>query len=268
MVSEGNPDFYGDTVGRLLRDGTMSERMRLLVVCGGEIDRAVLAQRGFQHVVISNIDPRPQPAAFAPFTWSYQDAEALTYADESFDFSLVHSGLHHCRSPHRALLEMYRVARRGLVLFEPYDNVLTRLSVRLGVGQEYEHAAVFHNDCAYGGVGNSPIPNHIYRWTRREITKTINCYAPYARHRIRTFHEMRVPWGQLRARRGQALYRGFRLAQPALKLFGACFPRQGNNFAAVVLKPALPVALHPWLRQVDGAIRLDEQWLAGRYRRR
>jgi SAM-dependent methyltransferase len=268
VVSEGNPDFYFDTVGRLLRDGTLSQRMRLLVVCGGETDRAVLARHGFDHVVISNVDPRPHPDAVAPFAWHHQDAEHLTYADRAFDFSLVHSGLHHCRSPHRALLEMYRVARTGVLLFEPYDNLLTRLSVRLGIGQEYEHAAVFHHGFAYGGVDNSPIPNHVYRWTTREIVKTVNCYAPYARHPVRTFHEIRVPWGQLRARRGRALYWGFRLAQPALQLFGRCFPRQGNNFAAVVLKPELPVALHPWLRQVDGDIRLNEQWLTDRYRRR
>lgn len=267
MTSEGNPDFYGATLRRLLDDGSLTTGMSILVVCGGETDRAVLAGNSFRQVVISNIDPRPEPGAFAPFEWAYQDAESLTYADNSFDFCLVHSGLHHCRTPHRALLEMYRVARTGLLLFEPYDNVLTRLSVRFDIGQEYEHAAVFYNGCSFGGVRNTWMPNHIYRWTEQEIAKTIKCYAPYARHDLRFFYRMRIPWEQLRGRRRRALYAAVRLGQPALKAFEWCFPRQSNNFGAMVLKPQLPQALHPWLRQDEaGTILLDEAWLGRRYR--
>jgi ubiquinone/menaquinone biosynthesis C-methylase UbiE len=44
-----------------------------------------------------------------------QDAENLSYDDRAFDLVVVHAGLHPCYSPHRALLEMYRVARRCVV---------------------------------------------------------------------------------------------------------------------------------------------------------
>jgi ubiquinone/menaquinone biosynthesis C-methylase UbiE len=267
VAAEGNPDFYGATVERLLDEHTLTTGMRILVVCGGETDRDVLAQRGFRRVVISNIDSRPDPATFAPFEWCYQDAERLTYDDDSFDFCIAHSGLHHCYAPHGALLEMYRVARRGLLFFDPYDNLLTRLSVRFHIGQEYEHAAVFYNGCAYGGVRNSHIPNHIYRWTQREILKTINCYAPHARHEIEFFHRMRIPWEQLRGRRNPSLYYVFRLAQPALRLFELLFPKQSNNFGALVRKPELPAGLHPWLRPDGATVRLDERWLEERYHR-
>jgi SAM-dependent methyltransferase len=209
----------------------------------------------------------PKAQELAPFGWSYQDAERLTFEDESFDFCIVHSGLHHCYSPHRALLEMYRVARKGLLLFEPYDNLTTRFGVRLNIGQEYEHAGVFCNDCHHGGAGNSSIPNFIYRWTEQEIIKTVNCYAPHARHEIRFIHKMRIPWTQLRRRRNKTMYYIVRLAQPALTLLEFLFPKQGNNFAALILKPELPQALHPWLRHDGQDIRLDEKWLAARYRR-
>ncbi|SCL30803.1 Methyltransferase domain-containing protein [Micromonospora rhizosphaerae] len=258
-------DFYGEVVGQLLRNRVLDTRMAVLVVCGGEIDRAVLARYGFRDVVISNIDSRPERAEFPPYEWCYQDAERLTFEDESFDFCLVHSGLHHCHSPHRALLEMYRVARRGLLLFEPYDNLMTRLGVRLNLGQEYEHAGVFCNDCHHGGVGNSDIPNYVYRFTEQEIIKTINCNAPYARHQIRFVHRMRVPWTQLRRRRNKTLYHLIQLARPALKLVEVCAPKQSNNFAALVRKPELPQALHPWLRHDGEAIRLDDRWVASRY---
>jgi SAM-dependent methyltransferase len=259
------PDFYGELVADLLKTGVLDTAMRILVVCGGKADADVLRRHGFRDVVISNVDSRPNRADFLPYEWCYQDAEHLTYEPGSFDFCLVHSGLHHCHSPHRALIEMYRVARRGVLLFEPYDNLVTRIGVRLNVGQEYEHAGVFCNGLHHGGVGNSDIPNFVYRFTEQEIVKTINCYAPYARHDIRFIHRMRVPWTQLRRRRNKTLYYVIRAAQPALKLVETCLPRQSNNFAALVLKPELPQQLHPWLRHDGQTIRLNDQWVAARY---
>lgn len=258
-------EFYRDVIDRLVGAGVLTTSMEILVLCGGQTDRAVLAASGFRHVVISNVDPRA--GDFSPFGWSHQDAERLTFDDESFDFCVVHSGLHHCHSPHRALLEMYRVARRGLVLFEPCDNFLTRLGVRLNLGQEYEHAGVHLNDGHHGGVANTPIPNYVYRWTRQEILKTIKSYAPHARHDIRFVHRMRIPWTQLRSRRNRTLYHVVRMAQPALKLVELCLPTQCNNFAAIVLKPQLPAALQPWLRQEGEVIGLDDRWIASRFRR-
>jgi SAM-dependent methyltransferase len=260
-------DFYAEVVGRLLRTGVLTTHMRILVVCGGHVDKSVLHEHGLRHVVISNVDQRLDKDSFAPYAWCHQDAERLTFEDESFDFCIVHSGLHHCYSPHRALLEMYRVARRGVLLFEPYDNMVTRLGVRLDIGQEYEHAAVFCNGGDHGGVANGPIPNYVYRWTERDIVKTIHCNAPHARHTIHFMYRMRIPWTQLRGRRNRTLYSIVRLAQPALKAIELCFPKQSNNFAALVLKPQLPLALHPWLHQDGEVIRLNGQWLADRYRR-
>jgi SAM-dependent methyltransferase len=260
-------DFYAEVIGRLLRTGLLTAQMRILVICGGKVDKTVLQEHGLQDVVISNVDQRSGTESFAPYAFCHQDAEGLTFDDESFDFCIVHSGLHHCYSPHRALLEMYRVARKGILLFEPYDNMTTRLGVRLNIGQEYEHSAVFYNGGDHGGVANGSIPNYIYRWTEKEIVKTIHCNAPHARHEIRFMYRMRIPWAQLRVRRSKALYSIVRLAQPALKFIELCFPRQSNNFAALVLKPQLPLALHPWLDQDGEAIRLNGQWLAARYRR-
>jgi hypothetical protein len=266
MRSEGTT-FYDEVVAELLRTGVLAAGMEILVLCGGRLDTQVMQRNGFTNVTISNVDQRPDEKVLAPYRWTYQDAEQITLADNSVDFCVVHSGLHHCQSPHRGLIEMYRVARRGLLMFEPYDNLLTRLGVRLKIGQEYEHAGVFTNDGHFGGVRNSEIPNFVYRWTEREISKTISCYAPHARHRALFFHRMRVPWTQLRLRRARWFYHAVRLAQPVLKVIEVCFPRQSNTFAAVVLKPELPAALHPWLRLDGDTVRVDETWLATRYRR-
>lgn len=259
-------DFYGEVIDQLLRDEVLRPDMKLLVTCGGQRDRSVLRDKHFTNVVISNVDPRTSKQEFAPFSWCYENAERLSFGDESFDFCMVHSGLHHCRSPHRALLEMFRVSRKGLLLFEPYDNFMTRLGVRLNIGQEYEHASVFQNNYEYGGVGNTPIPNFIYRFTEREIVKTINCFDPQSRSDIRFIHKMRIPWTQLRNRRNRTLFTAVWLARPALRLLEFCCPTQSNNFATVVLKPDLPDGLHPWLRQDGETVTVDEEWLQARYR--
>jgi SAM-dependent methyltransferase len=258
-------DFYSEIVGELTAAGVLDPAMRVLVVCGGRRDRDVLLELGFRDVTISNIGPAPAARDHEPYAWIAQDAERLEHPDGAFDLCLVHSGLHHCRSPHRALLEMYRVASRAVLLFEPYDNLLTRVGVRLNIGQEYEHAGVHCNHGHAGGVGNSSVPNYVYRFTEREIAKAISSHAPHARHELRFFHRMRIPWTQLRRRRNRAFYHAVRAARPALKLVEVCLPKQSNNFAALVLKPDLPAGLQPWLRAEGDEIRLDDRWLASRY---
>ena len=259
-------DFYDEVVGELLRTGVAHTGMRVLVVCGGVTDSRALRRCGFTDVTISGVGTAP--SGLDPgFTWSRQDAERLTFDDGSFDLCIVHSGLHHCHSPHRALLEMYRVARHAVLLFEPYDNLLTRIGVRLGVGQEYEHASVHCNHGHHGGVGNTEVPNFVYRFTEQEIVKAVHCFAPYARHDIRFFHRMRIPWTQLRRRRNRAFYYAVRAARPALKAVETLLPRQSNNFAALIRKPRLPSELHPWLRQDEAGIRVDQSWVRDRYGR-
>jgi SAM-dependent methyltransferase len=264
---EASHEFYKEIIDQLLSTGVLHTQMHILAICGGQVDREVLNECGFRRVTIANLDSRMTPGQFAPFEWSFQDAENLTFQDNAFDFSIVSLGLHHCSSPHRALLEIYRVARNGLVLLEPCDNVLTRLGVRLKIGQDYEHAAVFYSDYSFGGVKNSKIPNFVYRWTEREIRKTINSFAPYGTHTFQFIYKMTIPWTQLTGRRVKLFYYAVRCFLPVLRVFSLFFPKQGNNFAAVILKPVLPRDLHPWLAWKQDEIHLNHTWLSKRYAR-
>lgn len=148
-------DFYSETLRRLLNDGWMGLDSSVLVVCGAGYDRDVFHGLGFRRVTISNLDSRLASridrSEFAPYPWSLQDVESLGFEDGAFDFVVVHQGLHHCHSPHRGLLEMYRVARVGVLAFEPRDTRLVRLGVKLGFGQEYEIAAVAGNGLRRAG---------------------------------------------------------------------------------------------------------------------
>jgi ubiquinone/menaquinone biosynthesis C-methylase UbiE len=188
-----------------------------------------------------------------------QDVERLGYQDRAFDFVVVHQGLHHCHSPHRGLLEMYRVARRGVLAFEPRDTRLVRLGVRLGFGQEYEIAAVAGNGLRSGGVGNSATPNFIYRWTEREIEKTIRTFRPEGRAGIRYFSALRVPKERMRSMKNRWVARSLEALLPVVRLFAKLFPGQSNCFGFAITKVG---ELHPWM--VDETT-VDAEWVRRLY---
>ena len=53
-----------------------------------------------------------------------ENAESLSFADASFDFVLCKESYHHFPQRMKALYEMLRVARRGVLLIEPSDHEL------------------------------------------------------------------------------------------------------------------------------------------------
>lgn len=258
-------DFYIDVLEELTANKAIGIDAKILVLAGGQNDRTALRASGFINVVISNLDERMVGTEFAPYRWSYQDAEALDYADDEFDFCIVHSGLHHCKSPHAALLEMYRVARVGILVAEPFDSLTTRLGLKLGLGQTYEHAAVYYNNFEHGGMRNSPVPNFVYRFTAEEIEKTINTAAPYGKHEYQFHYRNRIPWNQLKARSNKLPLMAMKLLAPIVNRLGRRYPQLSNNFAAVVLKPSLPDDLFPWLESNDDQVHARQPWFDARY---
>lgn len=245
--------FYAGNLQQLLQSGSVTSADSVLVVCGGPLDAAELAKAGFTDVTISNVDPQAQ-GDYAPARWSFQNAEQLSFPDEAFDLVVVNAGLHHCYSPHRALLEMYRVARKGVLAMEARDSWLMRLAVRLGMAVEYELEAVSDHGYASGGVANSPVPNFIYRWTEREVRKVIRSAFPQYRENIRFFYGLRMPYERLAhtGRRKQLVLTS--VLYPFLWIFTALFPRQGNEFGFYIAKYH---TLQPWMASEE---RVDDQW--------
>jgi SAM-dependent methyltransferase len=258
-------DFYRGTLLWLLKKGIFARETRILVICGGAADREVLCDLGFSNVTISNLDVRLKGDEFAPYEWSFQDAENLTYRDEEFDFCIAHNGLHHCHSPHRGLLEMYRVAKSGVLIFEPRDTLVARAGVRLNFGQDYEVAAIADNALRFGGVRNTFMPNYVYRWTEREIEKTVASFAPWGKHRFIFRYALRIPWRRLNIMKNKIFLFAVQMLLPILRIFFALFPKQSNCFAFVILKPRIPIDLHPWLRSENTDIVLNEEYIHRRY---
>lgn len=215
-------EFYVQTLKRLRLSGKASGADSVLVVCGNSNDRNSLGLAGFSDVTITNIE-------------TGHDAEALAMADASYDIAVVHSGLHHCRSPHRAMLEMYRVARKMVVVFEARDSFALNVAKRLGLTTDYEVQSVVSEGGKSGGVRNGPVPNFVYRWTEKEVIKAVRSYAPEFVPDVEFFHALRVP-----------------VENPLVRSIGfavaTLFPRQGNEFAFAIRKSA---RLQPWLKVDD-----------------
>lgn len=253
--------FYRRSVQRLLDEGVLARSMSVLVSCGGRLDRDVLQELGFADVTISNLDERIGPAEYAPYPWRREDAEALSLADGSVDWGIVAAGLHHCRSPHRALLELYRVARVGVLAIESRDSLAMRAAVRAGLVDDYEVGAVAAHGLAAGGVANTPVPNYVYRWTEREVEKTIASFAPHARHRFLYVRELEVPEAVLDSTRGLR-GRMLRRLAPLARGVARVLPGQANLFAFAVVKQG---GLQPWLRPGAAGPEPDETWVRERY---
>ena len=113
-MSRERDDLYLRALSALVERGVLTADMRVLVAGGGAADRDILRALGFSNVTMSNMADAGSET-YAPYRFDLQDLEALTYENSAFDWAIVSAALHHCRSPHRALLELYRVARRGVL---------------------------------------------------------------------------------------------------------------------------------------------------------
>jgi ubiquinone/menaquinone biosynthesis C-methylase UbiE len=236
-------NFYVRTLVNLLESGTLSISDSVLVVCGGPFDKTSLEEVGFLNVTITNLDDRVDNL-FTPYAWDRQDAEDLSYPDNQFDLVIVHAGLHHCPSPHRALLEMFRVARKCALAFEARDSLTLRIAKALGFTVDYEIEAVSGDKFERGGLNNGPIPNFIYRWTERAVRHTIASYDPAHTHRFQFFYQLRLPTQRLQRTNRTALRLLSKLITPLAKAFVALLPQQCNEFAFAIMKTG---RLQPWM---------------------
>jgi SAM-dependent methyltransferase len=258
--------FVQSVLEKLLAEGVLLRSDAVVAVCAGQAERDVFTRLGFSDVTITNLDERLDAPEVAPFRWSRENAERLSFEDGSFDFSFVADGLHHCPSPHRALLEMYRVARKGIVAIESRDSLLMRTAVRLGLTPEYEVEAVVDNDFKWGGLNNSHIPNYIYRWTEADFRKTIKSFDPKGEHRFRFFYGLNLPYEQARMKKSPVKLAVVVATDRLLRGLTRVFEKQRNTLAMVALKPEVPHDLWPWLKKANGEIVFDREYAIRQFR--
>lgn len=141
-------DFKFDHAIRLLRQPLEGKDV-LDLCCGSGMDAEYLVRAGAR-VVAMDISSgclwraRMRGERFGlDYALVRADAENLPFADQSFDYAFVHDGLHHLPAPDRAVTEMARVARHGIVVMEPADARLTKLLIWSRLLSPYEEAGNF-----------------------------------------------------------------------------------------------------------------------------
>ena len=253
----------------ILSNSIVSKDSSILVCGGGSVDRDVFLSLGYSNVTISNLDTRVKKDSFEPFKYEHEDAQRLSCKDNTYDYVVIHAAIHHCSMPHTVLLEMYRVARLGILSFESRDSVLMRLLIKLGLAQEYEQVAVFYNDCKFGGMNNTDIPNYVFRWTEREIEKTIQSFAPQHRHNFHYYYGSDFPASPKLELNNSFKVVFLMLFQPLYFIFSKIFYKQQNQFAFYVAKPTNDDCLFPWLTRDDTSkiIKFNKVWGESKYKK-
>jgi SAM-dependent methyltransferase len=248
--------FYIATIAEWLPRRDQS----VLVIGAEQNDLEVFQDLGFTRVTLLNLGGRH--SALGP-GWSFVqgDGHALPFPDASFDAVVAHATLHHCRRPHAVVLEMYRVAKRCAVFIEARDSFLMRLAERFGFTQSYEVTAVHYNDGRRGGVDDTAVPNYIYRWTERDLEKTIATFAPHVQHRFHYRYGVALPQTPAAMRRAPVRAVIVSFLRLLVRPLSAILGRQGNLFGAKIDKPEGLAGLHPWLTiDMQGEVGLDRDW--------
>jgi ubiquinone/menaquinone biosynthesis C-methylase UbiE len=269
--SEKSRDQFRAVFLRHLKTCHIDTNEKLLVIGGSWQDAELLVSAGFEDITLSNFQLEVEEPAHSNLSCKVKllaiDAEQVDLPDGSFDCVFAHEVLHHCRSPHRALCEMLRVARKHAVMLEPNDSFSMRLLTRAGFSFPYEIFSVVYHQRESGGVRDSCIPNFIYRWSANELRKTASSYLaeyeflthsyPYwdfnvDEEELSTRKETRIHTitSVVGAKTFLAVLRAFQIVLNAIPILR----RQGNKFFGCIEKTG---RLRPWLIAGDDKIRFN-----------
>jgi hypothetical protein len=201
----------------------------VLALCAGQEDHDLFDSLGFTDVTLTNLDVEhghTREGEESQGTWIQADAHDLPFADASYDVVFVSDGLHHCRSPHLALTEMYRTARKAVVVVESRDSLTMRAAAARRLTSSYEMNDRLLETRTRGGVDFGPVPNFVFRWTEREFEKTLRTYDPEHDLGVAYYYGLDLP----------ARLRQNAVARTAALALTTVAPQQGNTFAMLAFK--------------------------------
>lgn len=146
-----------------------------------------------------------------------ENAENLSFQDNTFDYVIVRAWLHHLPRPTIWIYEMLRVAKIWILFMEAQDSLIMRILRKLWLVLEIE-----------------PSWNYVYTFTRREIEKLCKTmFLPDPK--IQTFFFQHMPfltqlYTKLDWRHWLVLYKWM------LSVFNLLFWYWGNNFICYIKK--------------------------------
>jgi SAM-dependent methyltransferase len=257
-----------------IRAEAIDLQCNVLIVGGSLEDADILRKVGFRRITLTNLqdiaDFKLPLMDGVELSTLNADVEEMQIANGAFDLVLAHEVLHHCRSPHKALLEMLRVCRRHVIIMEPNDSLLMRAFVRLRFSFPYEIPAVIFHNYQAGGVRNTCVPNYIYRWDAWDMYQTVSSYMPDYNFSlyVRGYWDFNVDKDELALRSQTRIVSFTKILGPGL--FLACLHGfqaivnhlpwlggQGNKFFGCITKQD---DLKPWLVLKDSRIAFNRDY--------
>ncbi len=150
----------------------------LVASCGSGIDvhylKKAYPQATFFVTDLSSAAVEHTVRAFPGVQGQVEDGEDMSFPDDSFDFAFIAGSLHHLPRPVLGLYELLRVSRRGAIVIEPNDSLLTRIATRLGLATDVE-----------------PAGNYVYRFSKHDVMRIARslftrwgCATLFAVHRV------------------------------------------------------------------------------------
>lgn len=103
--------------------------------------------------------------------FSAENAEKLSFSDNTFDYVLCKETYHHFPRPFMAVYEMLRVSKRGVLIIEPQDPI-SKMPILLGITNILASISdklvqkVWKNRFSY-----EPVGNFVYKVSEREFEK-------------------------------------------------------------------------------------------------
>lgn len=143
----------------------------VLALCANYRD-AEIKDYPFSEILLTGIGDRQQEVSESSggdhrVSYQQQNGEKLPFDSASFDVVFCKEGLHHLVRPVLGLYEMLRVARKGVILIEPFDCWLGRCLDLVGATTLYERSP----------VGNlKGRDNYVFRWSQRTLEQVLNGY--------------------------------------------------------------------------------------------
>ena len=167
-------EFYQNQILKFL-----NKDKSILVLGASSYEAYLFHKSQFKKITLSNINLAQLKGAekynFKKIKIDFRNLYKIK--NNSYDYVVVHASIHHTSKPHNILLEMYRIAKLGVLIVESNDSFIMRLAVKLNFSEDFEKSALNYKTYVRG-VDGSHVPNYVYRWTEREIKKLFYSYQP------------------------------------------------------------------------------------------
>ena len=224
----------------------ISTDKKILVVGANYKDVIIFSALGYKNILFSNLflddfkrdmlENKEYMKIFENINIKEINMANIPFEDNSFDFCTTSASLHHCSKPHSALLEMYRVSKKGVIFIEGRDSLLSKLLTKAGILEEYEYSSIDEDQAQNkGGMDGTIIPNYVYKWTEREVEKLIKSYCPTKEHLYE--YNYYFTNDNLANLRNKKIFNKFlNVFSIIIKAFFKIFKNQSNLMSVVIIK--------------------------------